>query len=56
MKAKAEMKAGRLELLGNVYDLENIGSVYISRYVYVCNRSLAPILRQSRCSLTYGVY
>ncbi len=28
----------------------------ISRYVYVCNRPLAPILRQSRCSLMYDVY
>jgi hypothetical protein len=28
----------------------------ISRYVYDRNRSLAPILRQSRCSLMYDVY
>jgi hypothetical protein len=28
----------------------------ISRYIYDCNRPLAPILRQSRCSLMYDVY
>ncbi len=28
----------------------------ISRYVYDRNRPLAPILRQSRCSLMYDVY
>jgi hypothetical protein len=29
---------------------------HISRYVSDCNRPLAPILRQSRCSLMYDVY
>jgi hypothetical protein len=28
----------------------------ISHYVYDCNRPLAPILRQSQCSLMYDVY
>jgi hypothetical protein len=28
----------------------------LSRYVYDRNRPLAPIIRQSRCSLMYDVY
>jgi hypothetical protein len=32
--------------------LENIGFIY-SFYVYDCNRPLATILRQRRCSLMY---
>jgi hypothetical protein len=28
----------------------------LSHYVYDCNRPLAPILRQSRCSLMYDVH
>ncbi len=35
--------------------LENIGFVY-PFYVYNCNRPLAPMLRQKRCSLMYDVY
>jgi hypothetical protein len=35
--------------------LENIGFVY-PFYVYDCNRPLAPMLRQKRCSLMYDVY
>jgi hypothetical protein len=29
---------------------------HISRYVYDCNRPLAPIIRQRQCSLMYDVY